>query len=222
MSKKYFTEKHQEAILEFVASPNEHRREFLYRSTIEPALDEMIKRIVFTYKFNNLPNIEDLKNDCKVYIVTKFDKFNPGLGSMAFAYFSVCIRNWFSGERKKHQKRLRREKEFNNHIMQNSEAESKNSPEDTAIAIEQFVWFKRELYKWKKYTTLKPQERVVLNAVIVLAENIDKIENFSKKAIRTVYLQDITKLNSKQIANNLKKLTGRYRKFKKKWDNGEI
>ena len=34
----------------------------------------MVDKIVYTYKFTNLPNIDDLKAECKVWLTTILDK----------------------------------------------------------------------------------------------------------------------------------------------------
>ena len=47
----------------------------------------MVDKIVYTYKFTNLSNIDDLKAECKVWLTTILDKFDPAKGSKAFSYF---------------------------------------------------------------------------------------------------------------------------------------
>ena len=59
----------------------------LYASLIQPAFDEMVNKIIFTYKFNTLPNIDSLRDDCKVWLTTILDKYDPNKGSKAFLTF---------------------------------------------------------------------------------------------------------------------------------------
>ena len=54
-SNKYFTQVHEDAILEYISCNNSSRRNVLYRDIIQPVFTEMITKIVFTYKFTNLP-----------------------------------------------------------------------------------------------------------------------------------------------------------------------
>ena len=77
-----------------------------------------------------------------------------------------------------------------------------------------------EIHSWRSLK-LKPNEESVLEAVITLMENIDKIEIFNKKAVY-LYMREITGLNTKQIVSALNKMRERYRNFKKKWNEGEI
>ena len=72
----------------------------------------MVDKIVYTYKFTTLPNIDDLKDECKVWLTTILDKFNPDKGSKAFSYFSVITKNWFIHKVKQNSKRLKRDVQY--------------------------------------------------------------------------------------------------------------
>ena len=99
--KLYFTQEHEDAIIKYALTKDTKLRQELYRNLIGPAFNEMVNKIVFTYKFNNLPNIEDLKEECKIWITTILDKFDSSKGSKAFSYFSVITKNWFIHKVKK-------------------------------------------------------------------------------------------------------------------------
>jgi len=64
--RKYFTQVHEDAILKYVATDDIAIRTSLYVNYIGPAFDEMVDKIVYTYKFNNLPNIDFLKDEIKL------------------------------------------------------------------------------------------------------------------------------------------------------------
>ena len=74
----------------------------------------MVSKIIFTYKFNNLPNIESLSDDCKIWLTTILDKYDPKKGSKAFSYFSVITKNWFIHKVKQNSKRLKRDLQYEN------------------------------------------------------------------------------------------------------------
>ncbi len=98
---EYFTKLHEEAILKYAVSTDRHEKSVLYETLIQPAFNEMVDKIVFTYKFTSLPNIEDLKDECKIWLTTILDKFDVSKGSKAFSYFSVITKNWFIHKVKK-------------------------------------------------------------------------------------------------------------------------
>ena len=113
-SRNYFTKVHEDAIIEFNNTTDLKRRETLYTTLIGPALNEMVDKIVFTYRFTSLPNIDALRDECKIWLVTILEKFKPEKGSKAFSYFSVVTKNWFIQQVKKNKKKNQREIEFEN------------------------------------------------------------------------------------------------------------
>ena len=105
----YFTQDHEEAIIKYCSTVCNKTRTKLYVDWIQPAFDEMVDKIVYTYKFTTLPNIDDLKAECKVFLTTILDKFDPAKGPKAFSYFSVITKNWFIHKVKKNAQRNKRE-----------------------------------------------------------------------------------------------------------------
>ena len=55
----YFTQVHEDAIIEYNSITDRKRREELYVTLIQPAMNELVDKIVYTYKFTTLPNIAD-------------------------------------------------------------------------------------------------------------------------------------------------------------------
>ena len=101
----YFRKEHEEAIVKYAKSNSTEEKDELYRQYIGPVFDEMVDKIVFTYKFTTLPNIDCLKDECKIWLTTILDKYDPSKGSKAFSYFSVITKNWFIHKVKKNSKR---------------------------------------------------------------------------------------------------------------------
>ena len=217
----YFTKIHEEAIVSYANSHCRKEREKLYGSLIQPAFDEMVNKIIFTYKFNTLPNIDCLRDDCKVWLTTILNKYDPNKGSKAFSYFSVVTKNWFIHKVKKNSKSLKKETSFE-HLVENGGADVLGTSEDDNTYVEQreqAEFWNSLLFQLDKWDTgnLKDNEKCVLEAVKVLLHNVEDIEIFNKKAVY-LYLRELTGLNTKQVVNNLNKLRERYRMFKTKWD----
>ena len=110
----YFTIEHQDAIVEYAQTKDIKVRTKLYIELIGPVFDEMVDKIVFTYKFTNLPNCDSLRDECKIWLMTILDKYDQSKGSKAFSYFSVITKNWFIHKVKQQQKRNRREIDLDN------------------------------------------------------------------------------------------------------------
>ena len=181
----------------------------------------MVNKIIFTYKFNNLPNIDYLRDDCKIWLTTILDKYDPSKGSKAFSYFSVVTKNWFIHKVKKNSKNLKREISFEN-IVENGGSDILGTSSNVVDYVERrqeaefWILLLEQINKWDT-GSLKPNEKAVLEAVKVLLNNVEDIEIFNKKAVY-LYLRELTGLNTKQVVNNLNKLREKYRIFKTKWD----
>ena len=218
---KYFTKVHQEAIVAYATTDDLAERTKLYVELIEPAFDELVDKIVFTYKFNTLPNIDYLKDDCKIWLTTILDKFDPEKGSKAFSYFSVITKNWFIYRVKKNSKQLKREIYFEdlNSELENDymSVENEYMAEREKYEFWQHLWVEVDSWETSK---LKENEKKVLEAIRILFNKAEEIEIFNKKAVY-LYIREITGLNTKQVVNNLNKLRIKYRSFKKDWIVGK-
>tara|TARA_R110000824_G_scaffold319581_2_gene506608 strand:- start:519 stop:1067 length:549 start_codon:yes stop_codon:yes gene_type:complete len=182
----------------------------------------MVDKIVFTYKFTTLPNIDHLRAECKIWLMTILDKYDQSKGSKAFSYFSVITKNWFIHKVKKQQKQNKREVGYDN-ISKSHEREFLSTDDSylkERMHDEFWQHFYKELYSWDK-TTMKENDIKVYEAIKVLFESKEDIEIFNKKAIY-LYLREITGLNTKQIVNSLKKFRKKYGIFKDDWELGDI
>ena len=221
-SNRYFTQEHEDAIVEYAKTDDKKIRTELYIKYIGPVFDEMVDKIVYTYKFNNLPNIDSLKDECKIWLTTILDKFEPSKGSKAFSYFSVITKNWFIHKVKKNSRSVQKEVSYED--LAHGDTEEKltthhpylNDRED----FEFWQHFWHEILSWEQMK-LKDNEKKVLEAVKILFSRKEELEIFNKKAIY-LYMREITGLNTKQIVNNLNKMRARYRVFKKKWEEGKL
>jgi len=218
----YFTKDHENAIIQYTKSNCIRERTELYVNWIEPAFNEMVDKIVFTYKFTNLPNIDYLRDECKIWLMTVVDKFDASKGSKAFSYFSVITKNWFIHKVKRQQKRNKREIDYDN--LSKSYEEKYLSTDESYITereeLEFWNSFYKELKSWDS-SQMKDNDLKVYKAINILFESKEDIEIFNKKAIY-LYLREITGLNTKQIVNSLKKFRKKYYNFKSDWEKGGL
>jgi len=218
----YFTQEHEKAILNYCVSSCQKERTDLYVKWIQPAFDQMVDKIVFTYKFTSLPNIDELRNECKVWLTTILEKYDPHKGSKAFSYFSVITKNWFIHKVKQTSKRAKREVDYEDALKEVDEDkivcynEWENEEENRDFWLK--LW--EEIDSWGT-NDMKDSEKKVYEAIKILLSSIDEIEIFNKKAIY-LYLREITGMNTKQVVSQLNKIRKKYRLFKTDWDNGKI
>ena len=214
----YFTEVHQDAIVRYTTTEDLKERDQLYETLIGPAFNEMVDKIVYTYKFTNLANIDDLKSECKIWLTTILDKFDPDKGSKAFSYFSVITKNWFIHKVKHNSIRLKREVYFDEvaNLDEMKNLVTHNEYDNLREKREFWVALQGEMNTWQD-EAIKPNEKRVMEAIKIILSEPEDIEIFNKKAIY-LYLREITGLNTKQIVNSLNKIRMKYRGFKQGWD----
>ena len=218
----YFTQVHEDAIVKYALTDDRELRSKLYEEYIQPAFDDMVDKIIYTYRFTTLPNIDYLRADCKVWLTTILNKYDPNKGSKAFSYFSVVTKNWFIHKVKRTKKRLQTEVFMEDVLNEADENLVSNEPSyyEKRSELEFWMSLNNEIDTWDSFM-IKENEKKVLMAVRILMDSADQIEIFNKKAIY-LYLRELTGLNTKQVVNNLNKLRKRYRTFKTKWENSEI
>jgi hypothetical protein len=221
----YFTKEHEDAIIKYSNSECRDERERLYCDTIGPVFDEMVDKIVYTYKFTNLPNIDSLREECKIWLTTILGKYDPSKGSKAFSYFSVVTKNWFIHKTKKNSKKFRSEMSYEE-LVENGSKDLRTIVYEgddyykKRTTQEFWVLLKNNLDLWDN-NKLKENEKKVLDATKILLENVDELEIFNKKAIY-LYLREITGLNTKQVVTNLKRIREKYKLFAQKYHEGEL
>jgi hypothetical protein len=218
----YFTQVHEDAIVEYCGTDDNVIRTRLYVRYIQPAFNELVDKIVYTYKFTTLPNIDELREDCKIWLTTILAKYDPNKGSKAFSYFSVITKNWFIHKVKQTAKKNKREIDYESALKEIDQ--DKITCYNPYLEEQEFKDFWKKLFveldSWET-NDMKENERKVYDAVRTLLDSVEQIEIFNKKAVY-LYLREITGMNTKQVVSQLNKLRKRYKLFKKDWDDGKI
>jgi hypothetical protein len=219
----YFTKDHELAIVEYTKTKDRYAKGKLYEKWIQPAFNEMVDKICYTYRFTSLPNSDYLRDDCKLWLITILEKYDPTKGHKAFSYFSVVTKNWFIQHAKKNAKRASREINIDDvhGELEETKSFSLNFLEEQKEKAEFWSYLLKHLSEWAAEEQKKDHitnDMRVLHAIRTILENPDDIEILNKKAI-FLYLRELTGLNTKQIATSLKKYRERYRAFKETWDN---
>ena len=222
----YFTKIHENAIVQYAKSTDLREKTQLYKDFIQPAFSEMVDKITYTYKFTTLPNVDSLREECKIWLTTILSKYDPNRGSKAFSYFSVITKNWFIHRVKQTSKKLRREISLEDvaHSLQEKYISIENQYDNIREQREFWKFLLKEINDWEgEEVEENPNSNDVrvLKAVKELLSEPSEVEILNKKAIY-LYLREITGLNTKQIANSLKKFRVKYSKFKNEWNKGTI
>jgi len=224
-SNNYFNQDTEDAIVEFQNAKGDlAEQEHIFVEKIRPSFLKLIENIIFVYKFHTLGDIDTLKNDCLAFLFENLYKFDATRGHKAFSYYNICSKNWFIQRVKVFKKKNKLDVHLDQTVLSKLEKNENemvvSSFEDEFLKQEYFELLKEEMKTWRNKFT-KPQEKIVLESVILLMSNPDFISIFSKKGI-FLYLREISGLSTKQIVTNLSKLRKKYESFKKRYHIGEF
>ena len=151
------------------------------------------------------------------------EKFDPSRGSKAFSYFNVCAKNFLIIQSNKKNKNDRRSVSFENYANLNSSDKRSidlysyvPSPESQMIQEEDRMRM-FEVLKTIKGRVKNDNERLCVQAVTKLFENINDLELLNKRAI-FVYLREISGLNPKQLSVSMSSIRKHFREIIKNND----
>lgn len=219
----YFDQTTEDSIVKFQKEPDIDQKKKIFLEEIFPAFAKLIENIIYVYKFHNLGDVDALKNDCMSFLFETLYKFDSTKGCKAFSYFNVIAKNWFIQRVKTSKKKNKSDIYFDKVILnkiEKSDINVSNSYENVLVNNEFLELLRDEIKKWRTKFD-KKQERLVLEAVILLLDNPDIVSITNKKAIY-LYMREITNCSTKQIVTNLIKLRKRYKSFKKSYMEGKI
>ena len=208
----YFTQEHEDAIIEYCNSVCNTRRTNLYVKWIQPAFDQMVDKIVFTYKFTTLPNIDSLRDECKICLVTILDKYDASKGSKAFSYFSIVGKNYLilynnnNYKKKKITTDVMAADEDNGVLHQLGRDQRKKE-------IKEFIDYYTEYIDKHMFTLFKKdKDKKVCDAINTLFKRRENLEIFNKKALY-IYIREMTDVDTPVITKVTKILKKLYKKL---------
>ena len=213
--KLYFHSGTHDAIVQFQTESDYALREKIYSEDILPAFTKLVENLIFIHGANAHVTVEDFKNDCISFLYEKLNKFDANRGSKAFSYFNVVAKNWIIVKMRQTIKHTKK------HINIDDKA---IVPE---IEVVDVVEPSFELYgsAGKKANQLEQidmmffelndrieqeHERICMEAITKLFQNIDEIDFFNKRAV-FVYIREMTNLTTKQISTAMSSIKKHYR-----------
>lgn len=228
--RNYFDDDTQEAIIKYQKAqitlpdgtvvPDYEQRNKIYVMEILPAFSTLIENLINVYGYHVLYETrDDLKNECLEFLYGVINKFKPERGSKAFSYFNVVGKNWLTIKSKQNAKVVQ------NYVsLDNREALSKHDLDliedhnvfpsiEDALTTEDLSKNLKQLVETLKGRTKTDNERICLDAINILIDNIDEIDLLSKRAVM-LYIREITGLSSKQLSIVLSSLKKQYKAIK--------
>ena len=220
MSKNYFTQETEDAIIAYNSSTDFVERSKIYDDKIHYAFFKLTQNIIHTFKFyyTEVENIEDLQHEVIIFLLSKIHKFDPSRGAKAYSYFGTIVKRWLILYNDTNYK-----KRVNSTPVSTIEedgtysytVEENNSPSDRLSHNDKISLF-TDLYVeycTSNIYTLFPKEMdaKIADAILELFRKRDHLVIFNKKALY-IYIREIIDVKTSKITKIALVLSGIFKK----------
>ncbi len=213
--KLYFHSGTHDAIVKFQSEEDLDSRDKIYTEEILPAFTKLVENLIFIHGANVHVSVEEFRSDCISFLFEKLKKFDASRGTKAFSYFNVVAKNWI----------IVRMRQKIKHTKKHINIDDKTIvPEIELIDIVEPTF---EIYGSVGKKTVQTEqlglmfedltdridqdhEKLCLEAIKKLFQNIDDIDFFNKRAV-FVYIREMTNLTTKQISTAMSSIKKHYR-----------
>lgn len=222
----YFTEKEQNALIEYLKTDNYDEKNRLFNTLLYPAFTKMIECIIRRYELY-IPNeeFENTFNDTFSNLMTKVDHYKPETGFKAYSYCGTICKNYVLGRVIKHDKEMSRNESFDNastEIVNNlkySYEADKDKQEYLKALFAEIILNIEKMIEKPTENKLKENDIKVGHALIHVFKDWDDLfarmgtDKFNRSSI-ILYIQELTLLTASEVRNSLTKYKQVYRKIK--------
>jgi hypothetical protein len=214
MSKNYFTQDTEDAIVAYNLSSDPIEKSKIYNDKIHYAFFKLTQTIIHTFKFyhTEVENIEDLQHEIIIFLLSKIHKFDASNGAKAYSYFGTIVKRWLIlYNQKNYSKKINSSpievlEEDNSHSYT---IEENNSPSDKLSHNDKISLFMDLYIEYctNNIYTLFPKEgdAKIADAVLELFRKRDHIQIFNKKALY-IYIKEIIDVKTPKITKIADKL----------------
>ena len=231
MSKNYFTQDTEDAIVAYNLCTDPEERSRIYNDKIHYAFFKLTQNIIHTFKFyyTEVENIEDLQHEIETFLLSKMYLFDPSKGAKAYSYFGTIVKRWLILYNEKNYKK--RVNSVSASILEEDNGhtyviEENNSPSDKLGHNDKISLF-TDLYVEHCTANIyklfpKENDAKIADAILELFRKRDDLEVFNKKALY-IYIREMVDAKTPKITKIADKL---YEIFKKNYilylENGYI
>ena len=214
MSKNYFTQDTEDAIVAYNLSLDPAEKSKIYNERIHYAFFKLTQNIIHTFKFyyTEVENIEDLQHEIITFLLSKIHLFDPSKGTKAYSYFGTIVKRWLIlYNEKNYKKRVSsvpimtlEEDSGHSYVI-----EENNSPSDKLSHNDKIAFF-TDLYVEHCTSNIfkifpKEQDAKIADAILELFWKRDSLEVFNKKALY-IYIREMIDAKTPKITKIADKL----------------
>jgi hypothetical protein len=207
MSKNYFTQETEDAIVAYNLSEDFDEKSQIYGDKIHYAFFKLTQNIIHTFKFyyTEVENIEDLQHEVITFLLSKIHRFDPSNGAKAYSYFGTIVKRWLILYNETNYKKRVNSVQVSTIEEDNGHSyviEENNSPSDKLSHNDKISLF-TDLYVeycTNNIYTLFPKEAdaKIADAILELFRKRDNLEIFNKKALY-IYIREMIDAKTPKI-----------------------
>jgi hypothetical protein len=220
MSKNYFTQETENAIVAYNLNANPEERSRIYSEKIHYAFFKLTQNIIHTFKFyyTEVENIEDLQHEIITFLLTKIHLFDPSKGTKAYSYFGTIVKRWLILYNENNYKKRVNSSPIETLEEDNSHSytiEENNSPSDKLSHNDKIAFFTDLFVEHctNNIYTLFPKEidAKIADAILELFRKRDSLIIFNKKALY-IYIREQIDVKTPKITKIADRLNSIYKK----------
>jgi len=217
----YFTEDTELAIVEYLASDDQHLRNRIYNDRIHHSFYKLAENLIHTFKFyyTEVDDLEDLKHEVICFLLEKLHYFKVGKGK-AFSYFSIVGKNYLILYNNKNYAKKKGKADLLDADTDSSILNNMENIEKLAEKVEFLDIFVEKADNKLELIFNKRDDILVAEAVLMLFKKRATLEIFNKKALY-IYIREITGCDTPAITKVTKILQKYYIKAFNQWETGQ-
>jgi hypothetical protein len=192
VSKNYFTQETEDAIVLYNNTSDFELRSQIYEEKIHYAFFKLTQNIIHTFKFyhTEVNDLEHLQHEIIVFLLSKIHLFDPSKGAKAYSYFGTIVKRWCILYNDKNYKSKISKVSTDELLKDDTHSytiEPSNSDDRLSNFMDEYVEFVSvNIYK------LFPKEydAKIADAVLELFRKRESIDVFNKKALY-IYIHEM-------------------------------
>lgn len=217
ISKHYFTEETQTAIIRYNKTKDPAVRNTIYNQFIKYPFEKLVENMINTFKFSYFEESKaDIQARTVSFLVMQLHKYRGGKGK-AFSYFGQIAKNYLILQNNNTYKKLKSHDRIDiGSVNEHQEFELRDLTNDlnqTNNDTEEFIAMMIKF--WDRYAVnvfKKQRDIMIVTTLMELFKRSQSIENFNKKAIY-LYLREMTGFRTQYITKVINKLEPYYKKM---------
>ena len=192
VSKNYFTQETEDAIVLYNNTADAAVRSKIYEDKIHYAFFKLTQNIIHTFKFyhTEVDDLEHLQHEIIIFLLSKIHLFDPSKGAKAYSYFGTIVKRWcILYNEKTYKSKINKVPvdELSKDDSHSYDLEPSNSNDKLSNFMDEYVEFVSiNIYE----VFSKEYDAKIADAILELFRKRESIDVFNKKALY-IYIHEM-------------------------------